>query len=111
MPIRQQPYRQSSTAFSGPPEIRLELEPHSRRDLSSTDDVRVWVVDMEPGGEWPHVDHHDENGEEFYVVSGEVIEGEQRFGAGTYVFFGPNSSHRPRTETGVRLFGFNLVSA
>lgn len=81
-----------------------------RRDLPGTAGVRVWIVDMDPGSQWPHVDHHDEHGEELYVVRGEVIEGGQRFGPGTYVLFQPNSSHQPRTETGVRLFGFNLVS-
>lgn len=80
-----------------------------RRDLPGTPGVRVWIVDMDPGSRWPYVDQHDEMGEEFYVVSGEVIEGNDRFGAGTYVFFRPNSRHQPRTETGVRLFGFNLV--
>ena len=80
----------------------------TRRALPSTDDVRVWVVDIAAGHQWPHVDHHD-TGEEFLVVSGEVIEGDRRFGPGTYVFFEPGSSHQPRTETGVRLFGFNLL--
>jgi hypothetical protein len=27
----------------------------------------------------------------------------------TYHYFAPGSSHRPRTESGVRLFGINLV--
>jgi ChrR Cupin-like domain len=80
-----------------------------RRDLPSTAGVRVWVVDISPGGEWPHVDEHDAAGEELYVVSGELIEDDLRFGPGTYIFFKPDSSHRPRTETGVRLFGFNLT--
>ena len=79
-----------------------------RRDLPSTAGVRVWVVDILPGAEWPYVDQHDNFGEELFVVSGELIEGEQRFEAGTYVFFKPGSSHRPRSEKGVRLFGFNL---
>lgn len=50
----------------------------TRRDLPSNAGVRVWVVDMAPGSEWPHVDHHDA-GEEFYVLSGEVIEGDTRY--------------------------------
>ena len=81
-----------------------------RRDLPSAPGVRVWVVDMAPGSQWPHVDVHGEAGEEFYVVSGEVIEGEQRFEAGTYVRFGPHSRHQPRTERGVRLLGLNLLT-
>jgi ChrR Cupin-like domain len=81
-----------------------------RRDLPSTAGVRVWIVDISPGGEWPHVDQHDAAGEELYVVSGELIEGDLRFGRGTYVFFKPGSSHRPRSEKGVRLFGFNLAN-
>jgi hypothetical protein len=80
-----------------------------RWDLPSTAGVRVWVVDILPGGEWPHIDQHDAAGEEVYVVSGELIEGDNRFQAGTYIFFKPGSSHRPRSEKGVRLFGFNLT--
>jgi nitrous oxide reductase accessory protein NosL len=79
----------------------------TRRALPSVPGVRVWVLDMAPGASWPKIDHHD-TGESFYVISGEVIEGEARFGAGTYVSFAPDSRHRPRTETGVRLIGFNL---
>lgn len=82
-----------------------------RRDLPSTASVRVWVVDISPGNEWPHIDHHDAAGEMVYVVRGELIEGDLRFEAGTYIFFKPGSSHRPRSEKGVRLFGFNLAGA
>jgi len=77
-----------------------------RRDLPSTDDLHVWMVDMAPGSVWPVVDEHD-RGEEVYVVEGEVIEGERCFGAGTYLYFKPGSRHRPRTEKGARLFGIN----
>lgn len=80
-----------------------------RRDLPSRPGVRTWVVEMAPGAEWPRVDHHDERGEDVFVVSGEVIEGDRRFGPGTYLHFEPGSSHRPRTDTGVVLAGFNLL--
>jgi len=80
-----------------------------RRDLPSIGAVRVWVVDIAPGARWPQVDQHGVTGEELIVLSGELIEGERRLGPGTYVLFGPRSEHRPRTETGVRLFGFNLL--
>lgn len=78
-----------------------------RRDLSSDSSVRVWVVDMEPGSQWPYVDEHD-TGEHYCVLEGEVIEGTTRFAAGTYVRFLSGTRHRPRTDTGVRLLGFNL---
>jgi hypothetical protein len=79
-----------------------------RRDLPSASGMRVWVVDMAPGSVWPVVDEHPD-GEYVQVIEGELIEGEQRFSAGTYLFFEPGSRHRPRTERGVRLFGFNPV--
>ncbi|MFC3551047.1 cupin domain-containing protein [Lysobacter cavernae] len=82
----------------------------TRRDLPSVRGVRVWVVDMAPGAQWPSIDHH-ETGESYYVISGEVIEGDARYGAGTYVSFAPDSRHQPRTETGVRLIGLNLGTA
>lgn len=80
-----------------------------RRDLPSRDGVRIWVVDMAPGAVWPQVDQHGVQGEDVFIVAGEMIEGETRHGPGTYLKFGPHSAHRPWTETGVQLFGFNLL--
>lgn len=80
-----------------------------RRDLPSRSGVRIWVVDMAPGSEWPRVDIHDEKGEDIFVVRGELIEGDQTIAAGSFVQWAPHSRHRPRTLTGVRLFGFNLL--
>lgn len=80
-----------------------------RRDLPSRPGVRTWIVEMAPGSEWPHVDQHREGGEDVFVLDGEVIEGNERFGVGTYLHFHPGSRHQPRTETGVRLIGFNLL--
>ncbi|HZX76665.1 cupin domain-containing protein [Lysobacter sp.] len=82
----------------------------TRRDLPAGPGVRMWVVDMAAGAQWPVLDHH-ETGESYYVISGEVIEGDARHGAGTYVYFAPDSRHRPHTETGVRLIGLNLGDA
>lgn len=81
-----------------------------RRPLADTAHARGWMIDFAAGTEWPAVDHHD--GEErYFVLSGEVIEGDQRHGAGTYVVFAPGTSHRPRTDTGARLLGINLPPA
>lgn len=82
----------------------------SRIDLPAFGEIRTWIVDMLPGAEWPHDDHHPQ-GEAYYVVSGEIIEGEIRHQAGTWVYFKPGSMHRPRTEAGVRLIGINPVAA
>jgi anti-sigma factor ChrR (cupin superfamily) len=71
--------------------------------------VRAWFVDIAPGAMWPSVDQHGEFGECVVVISGEMIEGERRVGPGLFLNFGPGSSHRPRTETGVRLFGVNAT--
>ncbi|MEV0298804.1 cupin domain-containing protein [Nocardia sp. NPDC050710] len=78
------------------------------RELPGTGAIRPWVVDIAPGAEWPELDVHAGYGEAYFVVEGEVIEGERRYGPGTYVFFEPGSSHRPRSERGARVFGFNF---
>ena len=94
-----------------------EITPHQvgpgcvSRGLPAIGAVSAWVVDMEPGSQWPRVDKHDELGEHVYVVSGELIEGSTRYGAGSYLLYGPNSEHQPRTEIGVRLLGFNLLAS
>lgn len=80
-----------------------------RRDLPSRPGVRIWLVEMKPGSSWPRVDKHDEKGEDYVVLSGSLIEGERLIEAGAHVHFGPDSSHRPRTLTGVTMFGFNLI--
>lgn len=79
-----------------------------RRDLPGRDGLRIWVVDMDPGARWPHVDEHDAGGEDVLVVTGELIEGDARFGPGTFLSFAALSAHQPRTESGVRLFGLNI---
>lgn len=88
---------------------KIEVGPGAYRyDLPATHGLRAWVVEIAPGAQWPHVDNHD-TGELVFVLDGEVIEGEHRYGKGTYLFFEPGSKHRPRSEQGVRLFGINPV--
>ncbi|WP_433216320.1 cupin domain-containing protein [Microtetraspora malaysiensis] len=77
------------------------------RMLPGMPGIRPWVIDLAPGAEWPDLDVHEAYGEAYFVVRGEIIEGDRVHGPGTYVAFGPKTSHRPRTETGVRAFGFN----
>ncbi|MDJ0346646.1 cupin domain-containing protein [Streptomyces sp. H10-C2] len=79
-----------------------------RRRLPMTEYARGWLIDFAPGAEWPEVDVHATE-ERYYVLSGEVIEGEERHGPGTYVVFAPGSRHRPRTETGARMLGITVV--
>ena len=79
-----------------------------RRRLTTTDRARGWLIDFAPGTQWPEVDVHD--GEErYFVVEGEFIEGDQVFGPGSYVVLAKGSSHQPRSETGGRMLGINII--
>ena len=82
----------------------------TRRTISTGSPVSIWYIEMQPNTEWPAVDRHDENGEHLYVLSGELIEGTDRYPAGTFVIYEPRSLHRPRTSAGVTMLGFNIVS-
>ncbi|MFE6050502.1 cupin domain-containing protein [Kitasatospora sp. NPDC056446] len=79
-----------------------------RRRLVRTGHARGWVVDFAPGSQWPVVDLHATE-ERYFVLSGEVIEGEERHPAGSYVVFAPGSSHRPRSESGARILGITVL--
>jgi anti-sigma factor ChrR (cupin superfamily) len=79
-----------------------------RRDLPSRGGVRFWIVEMDPGAQWPFVDRHGPGGEDVYVLSGDLIDNAGTFGPGSFLTFPPESAHRPRTETGVVLFGVNM---
>jgi len=81
-----------------------------RYDLPEANGIRPWVVDIEAGAMWPQIDRHDATGESVFVVEGELIEGERRFGPGTFLQFGAFSEHQPRSESGVRLFGYNVIT-
>jgi ChrR Cupin-like domain len=80
-----------------------------RRRLTATDHARGWLTDFAPGTPWPEVDIHE--GEERYLVlDGEILDGDEQHGPGTYVTFLRGSRHRPRTETGARVIGISLLT-
>ncbi|GAA2030310.1 hypothetical protein GCM10009839_32520 [Catenulispora yoronensis] len=78
------------------------------RALFPTEHAISWIVDFAPGSTLPAVDVHATE-ERYFVVSGELIEGDVRHGPGTFVVQAPGSSHRPRTETGARILGFAIA--
>jgi quercetin dioxygenase-like cupin family protein len=80
----------------------------TRKTLTESAHVRAWLIEFGPGTTWPAVDHH-ETEERYYVLSGEVIDGGERYPAGTYVTLHAGSSHRPSSEAGATMLGFNLV--
>ncbi len=89
----------------------LEIGPGCRRfDLPSSPGTRAWVVEIDAGCAWPFVDAHNDRGEMVLVLEGDLVEGERTLEAGTYVYFGPDSAHQPRSRHGVRLFGVNVAS-
>jgi quercetin dioxygenase-like cupin family protein len=79
-----------------------------RRTLTETEHARAWLIDFAPGTTWPEIDFHDTE-ERYYVLSGEVLEGDQVHGPGTYVTFAPGSQHQPGSLTGAQMLGINLV--
>jgi quercetin dioxygenase-like cupin family protein len=89
-----------------PVEVALGI---TRRNLTSTAHARGWLIDFAPGTTWPSVDHHATE-ERYYVLDGEVIDGDATYPAGTYVTFAPGSSHQPHTTTGARMLGLNLAA-
>jgi quercetin dioxygenase-like cupin family protein len=44
--------------------------------------------------------HRHPEGEEYYVLDGELQDGARSYGAGTYVWHPPGSVHRPSSATG-----------
>lgn len=45
------------------------------------------------------------------VLNDEMIDGAEIYREGVYACFGPHRSHRPRTETSLRLFGVDVLQA
>ena len=60
------------------------------------------LLRMAPGCAYPP--HRHEQGEDVYVLEGELIIGSERFGPGDYCYSPPGSVHAPRTDAGCVLF-------
>lgn len=60
------------------------------------------LIRMEPGSDYP--EHEHTQGEDFIVLEGELIIGNEKFPALSYVYSPPKSVHHPRTEKGCTLF-------
>lgn len=60
------------------------------------------LLRMAPGCAYPA--HRHEQGEDVYVLEGELLVGTERFGPGDYLYSPPGSVHAPRTEKGCVLF-------
>ena len=67
---------------------------------------RALEVEMDAGAEWPYLDHHVPGPEEVYILSGDFDDGANVYRGGTFLHHPANSSHRPRTSDGCRLFVF-----
>ncbi|WP_329125754.1 cupin domain-containing protein [Streptomyces sp. NBC_01465] len=79
----------------------------SVRTLPATAQASSWVLDFAPGSRWMEVDHHVTE-EHFYVLSGELVDGDRLHRAGDYVVMAAGTSHRPHTETGASLLVISL---
>lgn len=56
------------------------------------------MLRFEPGTSYPA--HRHPGGEEYYVLEGELRDGAEHYGAGTYVWHPPGSVHAPRSDKG-----------
>jgi quercetin dioxygenase-like cupin family protein len=62
----------------------------------------VGILRAEPGVRYPL--HRHAAFEELYLLEGDLVLGEQVYGAGDYIRSTPGSSHAPYTTTGCRFF-------
>ena len=84
------------------------LKTHSPRNGATL------LLRFEPGSAYPA--HRHPEGEEYYVLEGELVDGARRYGAGTYVWHPPGSAHAPRSDGGATVLvfvpgGIELVAA
>ena len=82
----------------------------TRRSLTATGFARGWLIEFSPRTQWPAVDHH-ETEERYFVLEGEIIEGDIAYQTGSYVTFPAGSSHQPRSERGARILGLNQTES
>jgi hypothetical protein len=84
-----------------------ELFPGIRlRPLWTSGAAAAYVLEMDPGTGWPHLDVHEPGPEEVFVLSGVFNDGERDYPAGTFIHAPAGSSHVPQTRTGCTLFLF-----
>jgi hypothetical protein len=67
---------------------------------------RALEVEIDPGAQWPGLDHHVPGPEEVYVLAGDFDDGANVYRAGTFLHHPAGSSHSPRSVEGCRLFVF-----
>ncbi len=59
------------------------------------------LLEFQPGASYAA--HRHPAGEQYWVLEGSLEEGENSYGAGTYVYHPPNSTHRPSSRAGCLL--------
>ena len=85
----------------------VEIAPGiTRRSLTATGFARGWLIEFSPGAQWPAIDHHQTE-ERYFVLEGEIIEGDMTYQEGSYVTFPAGSNHQPHSERGARILGLN----
>ena len=62
------------------------------------------MLRFEPGTSYPA--HRHPQGEGYFILDGELIDGATRYGVGTYVWHPPGSAHAPRSEIGATVLIF-----
>ena len=68
--------------------ITLRLEPGQRR----------FLVRFQPGAEYP--EHRHPECEELFILQGSLVDSGHTYSAGSYVYLGPGSAHKPSAPEG-----------
>jgi len=82
--------------FEEAPGVRYKVLRHheGRRGLTI-------LLQFEPGASYPT--HRHPEGEEYYVLDGDMRDGAHTYGTNTYVYHPPGSVHRPMSPSGCTL--------